>query len=234
MTPHFRAVALLISLPFMAAMLWSPNALAQQASAERAVIEIVQIQYRDPGQVRTALRSAIDPRGSIGQIDDKLVIATTAANLGQLQEIIADIDVPPRRLVIGVDFDYRAGTAANSTQQQSQAIEGESLVFVDNSVQPTASLPDADSTVEETPDSNAPRISIAAEIIGDGASVNATLSNFAGLSGSHIARVPLGSWQRMTPPPADTDSVPGVETDTTADAAQTNAPIVAVRIDVVP
>lgn len=211
---------------------------AQEDTGKQAVIDIIQVMHREPDRIRESVRPALDPRGSIGQIDDKLIIATTAANLQRLKDIIAETDVPPRRLIIGVDFAYSSGAtdpdtdtdSRSNSQQQSQAIEGQELVFVGNAS-------DADAT-------DMPRITIAAEILGsagalDQASVNVRLDSVPGLTGNHIMRVPLGAWQRINVPVPDPGAGHDTDADTNADAdsdddTEANIAVVAVRVDRVP
>lgn len=205
---------------------------AQQNTGERAVIETVQVMHRDPGQVRESILFILDPRGSIGQIDDKLIIATTASNLAQIQERIAVTDVPPARLVIGVDFAYQPDSQQPRSQQprsqqQSQAIEGESLVFLTGDTDP-----DTDTDADDRPS-----VTVSAEVMNDVATVNLSSENVPGLSGSHIVRIPLGVWQRVTVPVADADMDTGSDTVTLTEAeaeAEPAAATVAVRVDRVP
>lgn len=214
MTACLRATALFFALTVFVVMQLpaGSRAEAQETAGERAVIDIIQIRNRDPLRVLDTVHAALDPRGRMGLIDDKLVIATTAANLAELREIIADADSPLRRLIVGVDFAFRADAADSNSQQQSQAIEGESLVFLGVSDEPEA----------------VPRLTVAAEIVSaDTALVNVSLANLPGLSGSHIARVPLGTWQ-LIEPLADTEEA------NVGSGLQSASPAVAVRIDVVP
>lgn len=240
MTSIMRTIAVRLITPLVAAiaLLTAIAAGAQDDTGERAVIDIIQVMHREPDRIRESVRPALDPRGSIGQIDDKLIIATTAANLQRLKDIIAETDVPPRRLIIGVDFAYSSSTtdpvtdadSGGNAQQQSQAIEGQELVFVGN-----ASAADA---------SNMPRITIAAEILGsagalDQASVNVRLDNVPGLTGNHIMRLPLGAWQRINVPVPDSGAGNGSDADTDVDAdtdddTEANIAVVAVRVDRVP
>lgn len=228
------AVRLITPVAAAIALLSAMAAGAQEDTGERAVIDIIQVLHREPDRIRESVRPALDPRGSIGQIDDKLIIATTAANLQRLKDIIAETDVPPRRLIIGVDFAYTSGISDAETdsngQQQSQAIEGQELVFVGNAS-------DADAT-------DMPRITIAAEILGspgslDQASVNVRLDNVPGLTGNHILRLPLGTWQSIDVPMSDpgsendTDGVTDADADVDAETVATTA-VVAVRVDRVP
>ncbi|KKO10596.1 hypothetical protein LCGC14_0020760 [marine sediment metagenome] len=247
MTCFLRTLALRLITPVVGAIMLSTAvaSVAQEGTGERAVIDIIQIMHRDPGQIRESVRPVLDPRGSIGQMDDKLIIATTASNLLQIQDIIADTDVLPRRLVIGVDFAYSSeltgtdGNDANASvregQQQSQAIEGQQLVFIAGT----------DGT-DDSEVSNPARITIAAEILpgdaaGNLASVNVILDNVPGLTGSHIMRVPLGVWQRIPVPVPETldgtDNTVENGTDVSAAADDATSPInadVAVRVDRVP
>ncbi|MEX0738041.1 MAG: hypothetical protein WD071_01735 [Pseudohongiella sp.] len=217
---------------FTSALFWTltlllPVAEAQESAGERAVIEILSIIHRDPSRVRDMVDSALDPRGSIGQIDNKLVIATTEANLRQLKEMIADTDVPPRRLIIGVDFAYQSDTTDSSDlqsdqqdlglqdlqeqgPQESQAIEGEELVFV-------AGVLTGDGNSDNR------RVTIAAEIIDGNAAVNLVPDNVTGIMGSLIITVPLGVWQVINPPLTGADS-----------EEQSIPQAVAVRVDRVP
>lgn len=242
MTSIMRTIALRLIAPVAGAIMMLPAlaGMAQEGTGERAVIDIIQLTHREPDRIRENVRPVLDPRGSIGQIDDKLIIATTAANLQQIKDIIGETDVPPRRLIIGVDFAYASDinvadnddTDARGGQQQSQAIEGQELVFV-------GSASDVDIT-------GIPRITIAAEILGNGASVdlasvNVRLDNVPGLSGNHIMRVPLGVWQFITGPAPVPNPDPGNAADgaTNADTdtgAQTvpEPSVVAVRVDRVP
>jgi hypothetical protein len=240
MTACNRAHALLYTLTVFATMLLPMQTLAQNDTAERAVIEIIEIEHRDPDRIRERVSAAVDPRGSVGLIDDKLVIATTVANLRLLRDIIADADSPPRRLIVGVDFAYRADAGDSNSQQQSQSIEGEPLVFVGRTAD--AALTGTDNAEPAPVTGSTPRITIAAEIVEDNAAlVNISLANFTDLAGNHIVRVPLGTWQTIAPPvsasdaSADTDAATDAVPDAAPDAAtQPVAPAVAVRIDIVP
>ena len=213
MKSFLHTLALTLLTPVVGAIVITSNspALAQDAASERAAIERLQITHRDPSRIREIIRPALDPRGSIGQIDDKLIIATTAANLRQLKEMISETDVPARRLIIGVDFGYQPDRADNSAQQQSQAMEGDELVFVaganrsDNSV-----VTDATGVTTESADTlaealNNRRMTIAAEIIVDVAAVNLIVENVPGITGSHIVNLPLGVWQVINTPVFDAD-----------------------------
>ena len=120
-------------LPVIATLFWlsaSPLALAQESTdSERAAIEVVTIEHRAPDRIRLLLQDALDPRGSIGQIDDKLVIATTAGNLAELKTLIERQDVPPRRVIVSADFNHLAALPNPLSQFSEPALEGELVEF---------------------------------------------------------------------------------------------------------
>ena len=111
--------------------LLAPVLLAQNSSVpanQQAVIEIVRLQYGDPDQIRSALAPHLDERGAISQIDHNLIISTSRANLDELEALIDELDVPPKQLLIRVDFNYAAanvqtandGSQLNTVNTQRQ------------------------------------------------------------------------------------------------------------------
>ncbi len=117
-------VTLMIAAALTTAM--SLNVAAQTPSGERAVIEIVRLQHRDPAPIRQAIEPLLDERGAISQIDNNLVISTTRSNLTELQELISELDVPRRQLRVSVDFRYGRPAAAMS----SPGADGSSVTTV--------------------------------------------------------------------------------------------------------
>jgi hypothetical protein len=100
----------------------TPIVQAQDSSipADRqAVIEIVRLQHRDPDLIRAAISPHLDERGAISQIDHNLIISTSRANLDELELIIDELDVPPKQLLIRVDFNY-SGPNVQSADDGSQ------------------------------------------------------------------------------------------------------------------
>lgn len=98
-----RAILLVIVMTI------APLLVAQdsQIPADRqAVVEIVRLQYRSPDIIRSALTPYLDERGAISQIDHNLIISTSRANLNELERLIDQLDVPPKQLLIRVDFNY--------------------------------------------------------------------------------------------------------------------------------
>jgi len=154
---------------------------------ERAAIEIIALQNRDPAYVRAAIRPSLDPRGSIGQVDNKLIIATTAGNLLQLKRLIEQTDLPARRLVLSVDFDHAdtpssAFNVVSAAQQSVQAIEGDTVLF--SSADSAASVP---------------QLSVRATIQNDMADTQIAITNVPGFTGLHQIQLALGEWYILNP-----------------------------------
>lgn len=163
------------------------NETQADAGSERAAIEIITIQNRDPAFVRTAVGSALDPRGSIAQVDNKLIVATTATNLQQLKELIEQSDLPARRLIVSVDFDHSspASSALNvvsAAQQSVQAIEGDTVSF---------SAGDTSAGV--------PQLMLTAIVQENLADADIVISNVPGFTGLHRIQLTLGEWYIINP-----------------------------------
>jgi len=157
------------------------------AGSERAAIEIITIQNRDPASVRAVIGSALDPRGSIAQVDNKLILATTATNLLQLKQLIEQTDLPARRLVVSVDFDHSGSVSsvineASAAQQSVQAIEGDTVSF---------SAGDASAGL--------PQLTLAAIVQENLADADIVISNVPGFSGLHRIQLTLGEWYIINP-----------------------------------
>lgn len=120
-------------LSLLSAALWlatSPVAMAQSnGNSDRAAIEVIAIEHRAPESIRLLLLDELDARGSIGQIDDKLVIATTAGNLAELKTLIERQDIPPRRVVISADFNHNPALPNPLSRFSEPTLEGQLIEF---------------------------------------------------------------------------------------------------------
>lgn len=104
-------------------------------ASQQAVIEIVRLQYREPALVREAIEPHLDERGAISQIDHNLIISTSRANLSELQALIEEVDVPLKRFLIRVDFDYAAPPAQTQPNGSQVTVISTQDLAVDNPVQ---------------------------------------------------------------------------------------------------
>lgn len=123
--------ACLLSLAALSSSLQAQN--SPTPADRQAVIEIVRLQHKDPDQVRAAISPHLDERGAISQIDHNLIISTSRANLDELHAFIEVLDVPPKQLLIRVDFNYAAANVQTaddgsqldtvSTQRQEYPVQ---------------------------------------------------------------------------------------------------------------
>lgn len=138
-------------------LIWSlvtAPAQAQNSGANIAAIEIVSLNYRQPDAIRAAIAPFLDSRGTLSQIDNKLIISTSSDNLVQLLNLIEELDVPRQQLRITVDFQYAMSVESlsdtsqlnvTSTLDRAQNVqsivltEGEYAYFSSNSAAPTIS-----------------------------------------------------------------------------------------------
>jgi len=185
--------------------------LAAQDDNNRATIEMVTMEHRDPAYIRARIADRLDPRGHIGQIDNTLIIATSVGNYTALREIITGLDIPLRRLVVSVDFDYPldGSLQSDTTSQQSvQAIENDILAFT--AVPETAGLPESDipesdvpaselSASEEQATTDAVGLALQAEIRDNLARTALQLENVDGFTGRYQLGLPLGEWYLINP-----------------------------------
>lgn len=233
-------------LGFLLSVLFAPGLVAQSAgNPDRAVIEIIEVSHRNPVAVKQQIAGALDPRGSIGVVDNKLIIASTASNFAQLRDLVVAADIPLRRLVVSVDFDH-SGAANTSAQQSQQAIEGDVVRF-ESGTPGAVGLP-------------VPQVQVHTSISDTVAQVAVDVLNVPGFAGRHELQLELGRWYVLnpaldtaeefefdpvldgaqdlpTPAEAAAASDSGVDTSAAANMAPASQALVApiaVRVDVLP
>ncbi len=118
-------------LSMLMLVLMQPVSMAiAQTEAERdqyAAIEIMRLQHRDASLIRTAVMPALDPRGSIGLIDNNLIVASTRANLRELRTLIQQLDLPRQALLISIDFDFSDSVSENV--RSVQILDGDRVII---------------------------------------------------------------------------------------------------------
>lgn len=173
---------------------------------------IISVEHRSPVMAIEKLKPLLDPRGDIGRIADKLIINTTASNLVELEQALAEFDVPARRLVLSIDPSF--GTDNNNADRQSmQALEFEQNVFTlsDNPSGDSLTIAPTGNTVTETLPENsaadsipvqqepAMTIAIAAEVTGTAAMAEVTTNGIDTLLPTYQVSMPLGQWVALEP-----------------------------------
>jgi hypothetical protein len=239
----------------------SQNVTAQTPSGERAVVEIVRLQHRDPAPIRLAIEPLLDERGAISQIDNNLVISTTRANLTELLALISELDVPRRQLRVSIDFRYGRPAAtppaygatittiatqgpADYPVQSIVLSEGEYAYFSLMSSTPRTGLrfTELGAVLSQETGQTASSIAVSAELRGTRAvlSIAAAQSqpSFGGVESSVVnstLEIDINTWQIVSS--STTDNPDGLSTASaqTRVLATTNPPeAVAVRVELLP
>lgn len=107
---------------------------------EARAVSIIRLQHRDTKTISEAIKPLLANGASLGQMDNALIIATTAANLIEIEHIIDQLDIPRRSLLVSVDFNYpssnsvgndllQTGTPAERQIQRIRLLEGEQAML---------------------------------------------------------------------------------------------------------
>ncbi len=86
---------------------------AAPSFAQQQSLEVIELRYRSAEEVIPILKPLLVPGGTIGGLQDKLIVKTTPASLAQLRKVLDVIDGAPSRLVISV---RQEDSAARSSQ----------------------------------------------------------------------------------------------------------------------
>jgi type II secretory pathway component GspD/PulD (secretin) len=71
-------------------------------AAEKQVLEVIPLGYRQAEDVIPMLRPLLAPGGTVTGMKNQLIVRTTPANLAELKKVLAAVDAAPRRLMISV------------------------------------------------------------------------------------------------------------------------------------
>ena len=218
----------------------------------RAANLIVTLEHRSPVTAVEKLKPLLDPRGDIGRIADKLIINTTASNMVELENALAEFDVPARRLVLSLDPSY--GTGDDSDRQSMQALEFAQNAFVltgndagmdetsDSLTNENIQIANDNITTEQASNDLTEPLStlhIAAEVSGSSAMASITTSGIPTLSTSYQISMPLGQWVVLEPmnQAIASDDATDASPDEISGAPAEELipePSIAIRVDVLP
>ncbi len=91
-------------------------AVALPAHAQQAVLEVIQLHYRNVDEVIPLLQPLMVPGGTLTGMNSKLIVRTTPANLAEIRQALAALDAAPRRLLISVRQDADVDTSVSGGQ----------------------------------------------------------------------------------------------------------------------
>jgi type II secretory pathway component GspD/PulD (secretin) len=75
------------------------------AGAEEMKMELIPLHYRNVEEIIPIIQPLIHKGGSLSGMNNQLIVKTTATNLGEIKQILAEIDKAARRLLITVRQD---------------------------------------------------------------------------------------------------------------------------------
>ena len=114
---NVRVLAVVCVLPMLVA--------GYAARAQQAVLEVITLKYRTVDQVIPVLQPLVAPPGTITGLNNQLVLRTTPANLAQIKQVLATLDVMPRQLVVSVRQDSELDRSRSGAQVSGQVGVGD-------------------------------------------------------------------------------------------------------------
>lgn len=70
--------------------------------AADTVFEVIELRYRSPDELLPVLRPLVEPEGTIGATQNKLVVRAPREQMTELRRLIAELDSQPQQLLITV------------------------------------------------------------------------------------------------------------------------------------
>ena len=93
-------------------------------AAEKQVLEVISLGYRQADDVIPMLRPLLAPGGTITGTKNQLVVRTTRANMAELKQVLAAVDSAPRRLMISVRQSSGVDTSRDAASVQGSVDVG--------------------------------------------------------------------------------------------------------------
>jgi type II secretory pathway component HofQ len=110
--------------------------LAGAARAQEINVEIIELRYRSAEEMLPILQPLVEPPGSVGALQNKLIIRGTPAGLRQIKSLVAQLDTAPRQLLITVDQGTLSQTRERASGISGHAASGDVEVFIPSDVPP--------------------------------------------------------------------------------------------------
>jgi type II secretory pathway component GspD/PulD (secretin) len=76
--------------------------LALAVQAQQTVLEVIELNYRNPDQVIPMLQPLLAPGGTISGMQSRIIVRTTPQNLAELRKVLDVVDAMPHKLLISV------------------------------------------------------------------------------------------------------------------------------------
>lgn len=86
---------------------------AGAAPAESLVIEVIPVSNRPLDELVAIVRPLVPQPGSVSIVDSQLVVNSTPEKIAQIRRLLAEIDRPPKNLMVTVRYGVRGETLSN-------------------------------------------------------------------------------------------------------------------------
>lgn len=103
--------------------------IAASALAQQSVLEVITLKYRTVDQVMPLVQPFVDRDGSVGGMQNQLIVRTSPANLAEIRKILEQIDTRPRQLLITVRQDVDLASARREAELSGRVGIGDSAAI---------------------------------------------------------------------------------------------------------
>ncbi len=87
-------------------------------------LEVIKLYYRTAEQVLPQIRPFLEPGGALSGMNNQIFLRTSPANRQQIKELLASLDVRPRRLLITVRQDGERSGATQAAEVSGSIASG--------------------------------------------------------------------------------------------------------------
>jgi hypothetical protein len=106
--------------PIVTALLVALTALLTLAGVSAEEARIIHLKYRPAGEIIPLIRPLLGPEDALSGMDYRLIVRTSDRNLKEIERLLAQLDVAPRRLRITVEQ-----RVADDRDTTAHSVEGE-------------------------------------------------------------------------------------------------------------
>lgn len=98
------------------------------AFAQQLVTEVIELRYRTADQILPVLQPLLAPGGTLSAMSGRLIVRTTPDNLAQIQDVLGQIDIRPRRLMISVRHEADLARSERGAEVSGRVAIGDDAV----------------------------------------------------------------------------------------------------------
>lgn len=105
--------------------------------AAENVFEVIELRYRTAEEMLPVLRPLVEPEGTIGAAQNKLVVRASRERMRELRKLVAQLDTAPRQLLVSVRQDGSRNSTTRARGLAGKGKFGDVTVDVPPSTDPT-------------------------------------------------------------------------------------------------